>query len=150
MNSLVGIVWSLINPEMFTSISDMIEDVMQASLPGLVENVRVADISQGENPIRILSLRAIPDSDVPDLKSSANAAREGRDPEQSKAEEDAGDTYNLEVSFAYNAAPTESRAVSGKTRNMHMQIIFYLGVRGVFDVPLRKPPPPPPLIRAPY
>jgi Ca2+-dependent lipid-binding protein len=138
MNSLVGLVWSLVNPDMFASIADTIEDVMQASLPGFIENVRVADISQGENPIRILSLRALPDSEVPDLKASATAAREGKDPEQRKAEEDGGEVYNLEISFAYNAAPTETRSVNGKTRNMHMQIIFYLGVRGVFDVPLRK------------
>jgi Ca2+-dependent lipid-binding protein len=138
MNSLVGLVWSLVNPEMFASIADTIEDVMQASLPGFIGNVRVADISQGENPIRILSLRALPESEVSDLKASATAAREGRDPEQRKAEEDGGEVYNLEVSFAYNAAPTETRGVNGKTRNMHMQIIFYIGVRGVFDVPLRK------------
>ncbi|KAA8895153.1 hypothetical protein FN846DRAFT_997659 [Sphaerosporella brunnea] len=136
MNSLVGLVWSLVNPEMFASIADTIEDVMQASLPGLIENVRVADISQGENPIRILSLRALPDSEILDLKASATAAREDRDAEQKKAEEDGGEVYNLEVSFAYNAAATESRSYSGKTRNMHMQLVFYFGVRGLFDVPL--------------
>lgn len=33
MNSLVGIVWRLINPEMFTAMADTLEDVMQASVP---------------------------------------------------------------------------------------------------------------------
>lgn len=41
---------------------------MQASVPGVIENVKVNDISQGSNPIRILSLRALPDSHVQDLK----------------------------------------------------------------------------------
>lgn len=138
MNSLLGLVWSLVNPEMFSSVADMIEDVMQASLPGMVENVRVATISQGSNPIRILSVRSLPDSEVPDLKASATAAREGKDEQEKKAEEDGGEVYNLEVSFAYNAAPTDTKSISGKARNMHMQIVFYAGIRGLIGVPLRK------------
>jgi len=137
MNSLIGLIWSLVSPEMFVSIADTIEDVMQVSLPGFIENVRVADISQGENQIRILSLRALPDSEVPDLKKAATAARDGKDELQRKAEEDGGEVYNLEVAFAYNAAPSESKGVSGKTRNMHMQIVFYAGIKGLFGVPLR-------------
>ena len=37
----------------------MVEDVLQASLPGFVDAVRVADIGQGTNPIRIVSMRAV-------------------------------------------------------------------------------------------
>lgn len=137
MNSLLGLVWSLVNPEMFSSIADTLEDVMQSSAPGVIENVRVADISQGSNPIRILSLRALPDAEVPDLKAAATAAREGEEENQKKAEEDGGEVYNLEVSFAYNAAPVnQKKGMREKTRNMHMEIIFYAGIKGLFGVPI--------------
>lgn len=36
MNSLVRIVWGLINPDMFASMADTLEDVMQASVPGII------------------------------------------------------------------------------------------------------------------
>ncbi|KAI5799888.1 hypothetical protein EDC01DRAFT_648048 [Geopyxis carbonaria] len=136
MNNLLGIVWGLVNPEMFSSIADQLEDVMQASAPGIIENVRVADISQGSNPIRILSMRSLPDSEVPDLKKAATAAREGKDEQQRRAEEDGGEVYNLEISFAYNASPVENKGVSARSRNMHLQVVFYAGIKGLFGVPL--------------
>ncbi|KAI5798545.1 hypothetical protein FPQ18DRAFT_271877 [Pyronema domesticum] len=136
MNSLLGLVWSLVNPEMFSALQDTLEDVMQASLPGFIENVRVAEMSQGTNPIRILSLRALPDTEVPELKMAATAARDGMDEQQRKAEEDGGEVYNLEIAFAYNAAPVDTKSLSGKTRNMHMQLVFYAGIPGLVGVPL--------------
>ena len=39
----------------------MIEDTLQASLPAFVDAVRIADIGQGTNPLRIVSMRALPD-----------------------------------------------------------------------------------------
>ena len=39
----------------------MIEDVLQASLPGVVSAVRIADVGEGTNPLRIVSMRALPD-----------------------------------------------------------------------------------------
>jgi hypothetical protein len=39
----------------------MVEDVLQASLPGFVDAVRIADVGQGTNPVRIVSMRALPD-----------------------------------------------------------------------------------------
>jgi hypothetical protein len=42
LNSFVKVVWPLINPDMFVSIIDMVEDVMQASLPGFVDAVKVS------------------------------------------------------------------------------------------------------------
>lgn len=45
----------------------MVEDVLQASLPGFIDAVRIADIGQGTNPIRIVSMRALADQpDHPD------------------------------------------------------------------------------------
>ena len=39
----------------------MVEDILQASLPGFVDAVRIADVGQGTNPLRIVSMRALPD-----------------------------------------------------------------------------------------
>lgn len=136
MNTLVGIVWGLVNPEMFAAVGDTLEDVMQASVPGVIENVRVAEIDQGSNPIRILSLRALPDNQMKELKQSIHEEnKKTKDPQEAAADEEGGDYYNLEISFAYHAAPSGKRA-SDKARNMHMQLVFYLGIKGLFGVPL--------------
>ena len=39
----------------------MVEDTLQASLPGFVDAVRIADVGQGTNPLRIVSMRALAD-----------------------------------------------------------------------------------------
>lgn len=136
MNTLLAIVWGLINPDMFAGVADTLEDVMQASVPGVIENVRVAEINQGSNPIRILSLRALPDHHMSEMKQSIHEEnKKTKDPQEAAADEEGGDYYNLEVSFAYHAAPTGKRA-SDKARNMHMQLVFYLGIKGLFGVPL--------------
>ena len=41
LNSLLASVWGLINPDLFVSIADTLEDVMQASLPRLVRMVAI-------------------------------------------------------------------------------------------------------------
>ncbi len=136
MNSLVGVFWGLVNPDMFTGVADTLEDVMQASVPGIIENVRVAGINQGNNPIRILSLRALPDAHVKEMKDDIHKQNsERKDPQELAADEEGGDYYNIECSFAYHAKPS-GKGVSAKARNMHMQLVFYLGIKGLFGVPL--------------
>lgn len=122
---------------MFVAVADTLEDVMQASVPGVIEKVRVADINQGNNPIRILSLRALPDTHVKELKDSIHKENEKtKDPQEAAADEEGGDYYNIEVSFAYHAKPSSGTNTSSKARNMHMELVFYLGVKGLFGVPL--------------
>lgn len=58
-----------------------------------------------------------------------------KDPQELAADEEGGDYYNLEASFAYHARPA-SETVLGKAQNMGMQLVFYLGVRGLFGIPL--------------
>ncbi|KAI1811716.1 C2 domain-containing protein [Poronia punctata] len=136
MNSLLGIVWGLVNPDMFASVADMLEDVMQASVPGIIENVKVADISQGNNPVRILSLRALPDAHMEEVKEEMHKGNEKvKDPQELAADEAGGDYYNLEASFAYHAKAS-SESVSSKAANMGMQLVFFLGIKGLFGVPL--------------
>ncbi|TFB02361.1 hypothetical protein CCMA1212_006084 [Trichoderma ghanense] len=136
MNTAIGVFWGMINPEMFAGVADTIEDVMAASVPGIIEAVRVAEISQGNNPIRILNMRALPDSHVQDIKDEIHKENEKKmDEDELAAVSQAGAFYNLEVSLAYHAKPSGAD-VSSKARNMGMQIVFYLGVKGLFGVPL--------------
>jgi len=136
MNTFMGVMWGLIDPDMFIGVADTLEDVMQASVPGVIENVRVAEINQGSNPFRILSLRALPDAHVKELKDDIHKQNaKNKDPQELAADEEGGDYYNLECSFAYHAAPSTG-GTSAKAKNMHMQLVFYLGVKGLFGVPL--------------
>ncbi|POS75940.1 meiotically up-regulated 190 protein [Diaporthe helianthi] len=135
MNTAIGLIWSLINPDMFAAVADTLEDVMQASVPGVIENVKVNDISQGSNPIRVLSLRALPDSHVQDLKDEIRKQDEKtKDPQELAADEEGGDFYNLEATIAYHSLPSGTD-VSSKAKNMGMQLVFYLGMKGLFGVP---------------
>ncbi|KAH7311667.1 hypothetical protein B0I35DRAFT_357579 [Stachybotrys elegans] len=136
MNTMLGIIWGLVNPEMFAAVADTLEDVMAASVPGVIEHVRVADIQQGNNPLRILNMRALPDSHVQDIKDEIRKENEKKmDPNELAAAEQAGSFYNLEVSVAYHAKPS-GNDIASKARNMGMQLIFYLGIKGLFGVPL--------------
>lgn len=122
MNSLMGIVWKLVNPEMFAAVADTLEDVMQASVPpALIQNVRVSSIGLGDESFKILSLRSLRsaegDSSAKDIannkeiseeekaKMKEQRALEGEDDEDCKY-------YNLEASFAYHAIP--AKGVIGK------------------------------------
>lgn len=135
LNTAVGLIWGLINPDMFLGVADTLEDVMQASVPGVIENVKVNDISQGSNPLRILSLRALPDSHVQDLKDEIRKQQaKTKDPQELAADEEGGDFYNLEATLAYHSLPSGSD-VSSKAKNMGMQLVFYLGMKGLFGVP---------------
>lgn len=60
LNSLLSSIWPLVNPDLFTSLADTLEDVMQASLPKLVRMVSVEDLGQGNESIRILGVRWLP------------------------------------------------------------------------------------------
>ena len=60
LNSVLSSVWPLINPDLFSGVVDMIEDVMQASLPRVIRMVSVDDIGQGSEAIRVLGIRWLP------------------------------------------------------------------------------------------
>ncbi|KAL8401382.1 hypothetical protein RB596_008251 [Gaeumannomyces avenae] len=60
LNSLFSNIWPLINPDLFVSMIDMIEDVMQASLPRVIKMVSVEDMGQGSESFRVLGIRWLP------------------------------------------------------------------------------------------
>ncbi len=60
LNALFASVWPLINPDLFTSLADTLEDVMQASLPKFVRMISVDDLGQGSEALRVLGIRWLP------------------------------------------------------------------------------------------
>lgn len=84
---------------------------MQASLPKFVKMVRIADLGQGSEPLRILGVRWL-------REGAASEDRDGM-----KAEE--GDFINLEIALAYRSRPS-SKTVSSKVKNAHLLLEFYL------------------------
>lgn len=152
LNSLLGSVWPLINPDLFASLCDTLEDVMQASLPRLVRMVSVEDIGQGSEALRILGIRWLPtaaaaqsvtcdgnltseehcDNDV-DGDSTDREDSGGRDFKQKSAghaisegmEGEEGDFINLEVAFAYRTR-SSSHSLKNRTKDMHLYLAFYL------------------------
>ncbi|KAF3263373.1 hypothetical protein TWF192_005654 [Orbilia oligospora] len=139
LNEIIGTVWQLINPEMFQPAADTLEDIMQASVPAsVIENVKVSGINQGSNPIRILSMRSLPDAaskNTNPLNAQQSEAETLKKQKEREQEDDPNSKYyNLEASFAYHAL--KATGVASKAQNIHLEIAFYLGVRGLFGVPL--------------
>lgn len=144
LNALLAGVWPLIPSEMFTGLSDMVEDVMQASLPNLVTAVRIADMSQGRNPLRIIAMRGLPDLQGCRLAHGDDWIDQGKNVETGDAKEikddlkdQAGDYVNYEVSLAYVSRPKKDETKSVEPDNMHLMIEFYVGIAGWAHVPIR-------------
>ncbi|KAF5019882.1 hypothetical protein F66182_8118 [Fusarium sp. NRRL 66182] len=142
LNSLIGSVWPLINPDLFTSLADTLEDVMQASIPKVIRMVSVEDIGQGSESLRILGVRWLPtgaaaravdeDGQLMSRQQSDNDTKE-KDGESSDSstniqdgmEAEEGDFINLEVAFAYRTRST-SKSLKERTKDMHLYLAFYL------------------------
>ncbi|KAI4119282.1 MAG: hypothetical protein LQ345_000779 [Seirophora villosa] len=152
LNSLLTSVWPIVNPDLFTSLVDTLEDVMQASLPKFVRMISVDDLGQGNEAIRILGIKWLPrgnaqkdvstngnvrdGSVVTELKSDTlrsqeeakdgngtDRDREGSTPEGFEAEE--GDFVNVEVGFSYRASAV-GKSIRVKAKNAHLYLVFYL------------------------
>ena len=98
LNSLLSSVWPLINPDLFASISDMLEDVMQASLPKVVRMVSVDDLGQGNEAFRVLGIKWLPTGaasrsvdDEGNFKSVKESQHNDREASGEGEEENSGD-----------------------------------------------------------
>ncbi|KAI1149828.1 hypothetical protein F4825DRAFT_35287 [Nemania diffusa] len=98
LNSLIRSIWPLVNPDLFASLVDQIEDVMQASLPKAIKMVSVDDMGQGSESIRILGVRWLPtgaasqsvESDGQLRKSKESSKSDRTDSQQSQGMESEG------------------------------------------------------------
>ncbi|BGO94717.1 hypothetical protein NBRC10512_007335 [Rhodotorula toruloides] len=158
LNAFTKVIWPLINPDMFTSIVDMIEDTLQASLPGFVDAVKIEDMTIGKNAFRILNMRALPDQPTdPDypkeewidqgdreaaLDPNRRIKKEKKKEEESdevmkqenpEDEDQTGDYVNYEISFAYFAPPGKEK-LHGE--NISLIIKFFLGMHDLFHLPV--------------
>ncbi|KAI0398109.1 hypothetical protein F5Y17DRAFT_412319 [Xylariaceae sp. FL0594] len=153
LNSLVASIWPLINPDLFTSLVDQIEDVMQASLPKAVKMVSVDDMGQGSEAFRILGVRWLPTgaasqsvgsdgqlrkddnqgdrTDPEKLENSNSKGDAGGTDEQEQVamhegmEAEEGDFINLEMAVAYRSR-SSSKSIRAKAKNAHLYLRFYL------------------------
>ncbi|THG95827.1 hypothetical protein EW026_g5890 [Hermanssonia centrifuga] len=139
LNSLLKLVWGLINPDMFVPIVDMVEDVLQASLPGFVDAVRIADVGQGTNPVRIISMRALPDKPGhPDYPREEWVGLD-KDPESKKqaqeAEKGDSDDPAKEVDTDQTGDYWDSRKKL-RFHNIHLMLEFFVGAWDWFRLPI--------------
>ncbi|KAK4198124.1 hypothetical protein QBC40DRAFT_350468 [Triangularia verruculosa] len=149
LNSLLASIWPLINPDLFASLVDTLEDVMQASLPKVIRMVSVDDIGQGSEGVRILGVKWLPTG-----KAGESVSHDGGDGEQ-EMEAEEGDFVNLELAFAYRAQKS-GKTIKSKAKNAHLYLKFYLpgglavpvwvelkGLVGVMRLRLQLTPDPP-------
>ncbi|CAO1635277.1 unnamed protein product [Sympodiomycopsis kandeliae] len=128
-NKVLAEIWPAIQPEMFDSLRDTLEDLLQANVPSFLSEVKVANFTQGANPLRILSVALLPNTDWKqnddkdkdsgarskadekdtldsEVRQAEREAYQEADPEAEMMEEqrDPNDRYvNLSVTFAYRA-----------------------------------------------
>jgi hypothetical protein len=113
LNSLVSSVWPLINPDLFTSVADMLEDVMQASLPGIVQMVGVEDIGQGSEALRILGIRWLP-SGAAARSVGPDGNLNSEDEKVSSKEQDSSTTKTLKSTRSESSGvPVEEEPADG-------------------------------------
>ncbi|KAF6745721.1 meiotically up-regulated 190 protein [Ephemerocybe angulata] len=112
LNCFLKSLWPIVNPALFVSVADILEDSLQATLPKFIYGVRVADLGQGSEPIRLLGIRWL------------DAGKAGKEVEGMQAEE--GDYINLETSVAFRAKETTGKGLRGRSANLHILMEFYL------------------------
>ncbi|KAL9060270.1 MAG: hypothetical protein Q9162_000674 [Coniocarpon cinnabarinum] len=148
LSKLIGSIWPLVNPDLFVSIGDTLEDVMQASLPSFVRMVSVEDIGQGSEPLRILGVKWLPkgaasrsvDSNEGQDKTSAGDEQadgdHAQDDQDTKADQVAtqdsnegmgaeeGEFVNIEIAFAYRASQFQ-KGLKDRAKNAHLLLGFF-------------------------
>ena len=119
----------------------MVEDILQQSLPGFIDAVRITDLGQGTNPLRITSIRALPDQPGDEGYPKTGWINQGNDDIKMKDtagkeinEDQAGDYYNFEVAFSYAALPGQGDHLRAK--NIHLLIEFFIGMYDWLHIPI--------------
>lgn len=116
MNRLLAAVWPLINPDLFASVVDMLEDVMQASLPRVVRMVSIDDIGQGSEAIRILGIRWLPTGAASQsVDKEGNLMRTGESTNDRTAREESHENGSA------NEAKPDHKSLTEQERNQKEQ-----------------------------
>ena len=127
LNSLLSSVWALINPDLFTSLADTLEDVMQASLPKLVRMISVEDLGQGNESIRILGVRWLPTGAAAQSVSEDGEVKSGKEqnnndrkvPDQGEIDDvDADDQKNQDSNTSKDSSEGDKEKQGGEDQNI--------------------------------
>jgi hypothetical protein len=121
--------WPQVNADLFAPVVDLLEDVMQASLPSVISHIKIANIGQGKTPMRVLSMRWLDAEEMPG--GFGGAGTEGLDPLDFE-----GDWVSLEIAFAYRAQKS-SHTTASKAKNLNLLVNFYVGIGGIFEKAMR-------------
>ncbi|KAI1817216.1 hypothetical protein GGS20DRAFT_80988 [Poronia punctata] len=134
LNSLVASIWPLVNPDLFASLVDQIEDIMQASLPKAIKMVSVDDMGQGSESMRILGVRWLPTGAASQSVGSDGEVKKGgksqgdrTDPqklEDSNAEKDTGDGQDGEGEQEENTEREGMEAEEGDFINLELAAAY--------------------------
>lgn len=131
LNGVISKLWPQVNPEIFGPMVDLLEDVMQNSIPSIVTNVKVVNVGQGSTPVRVLSIRWLDEDNENDRKA---ADTEHGATDRLNEQEQEGEWASLEVAFSYRALPSSASA-SSKAKNANLLVHFYMGMNGLFGTP---------------
>ncbi len=118
LNALFASIWPLINPDLFTSLADTLEDVMQASLPKFVRMISVDDLGQGSEAFRILGVRWLPTGaaarsvDADGNFKSKSEANDRKTPGQGEIQHDAEDSSAQDGDSKDKAEEQEEESVA--------------------------------------
>ncbi|RPB25083.1 hypothetical protein L211DRAFT_136673 [Terfezia boudieri ATCC MYA-4762] len=142
LNNTVSKLWSQINGDLFKPVTDMLEDVMQASIPSIIQQIRIRDIGQGTEPIKIISMRWLEhdDGEVEDDVVSSSASSEEkltRGAINGDDQESIGEWACIEITFAFRGV---GRGLAGgdsvsKASNPFLMVNMSLGLKGVLGAP---------------
>ncbi|KAH9812381.1 hypothetical protein DFH28DRAFT_1084256 [Melampsora americana] len=114
INSALASLWPLISPDIFRPVIDLLEDTLKVLAPGIVTTVRVDELDQGRNPIRLVAFKTL-DAEDPWVKN------------QVKVSDLPGEFINLEVEFAYRRKQDSTEPAS----SAHFVAYFGIGVQKI-------------------
>ena len=137
LNNTIGKLWPQINGDLFKPVTDMLEDVMQASIPSVIQQIRVRDIGQGMEPIKILSMQWLDHDDVEiedDKSYSPQNSEEDLAGTGGEGQESKGQWASMEIKFSFRGI---GRGLSGSNKgsNPFLMINMSLGLQGVLGAP---------------
>ncbi|KAF8448256.1 hypothetical protein BDZ91DRAFT_853581 [Kalaharituber pfeilii] len=141
LNNTLAKLWPQINSDLFKPVTDMLEDVMQASIPSIVQQIRIRDIGQGNEPVRILSMRWLDhdDGQLDDMSTSSNNSDEElvKGASEDDGPESIGEWACMEITFAFRGL---GRGIArgdslSKAANPFLMVNMSLGLKGVVGAP---------------
>ncbi|KAL8765392.1 MAG: hypothetical protein Q9209_007519 [Squamulea sp. 1 TL-2023] len=121
LNSLLASVWPLINPDLFTSLADTLEDVMQASLPKLVRMISIEDLGQGNEAIRVLGIKWLPTANAKKDVSVNGQVQESPRTQESGGKVPNKDELNSDIGRHYSKGNPPNHASKSQGKDFNAQ-----------------------------